>query len=251
MDDVVFEHWLKKKNWSELEARYLLTGLTPFYDGKNPFLSSWLFPDKTEEQIEDINEEFKDNVKAILDGINYGSLEVDHATGDYLYYRKGWTAQPLDVLVATRYFNKAKLLKWAINEGLNIPKELINWYIKYQARLIPEYEQPLKIEPMAQNNEVLKAENESLKAENEALKKQIEEQSKDDLVESERDSLLKLVLGMAMAKYNYEPLKQRNNATGKNNSSIHSDLEKQGLGIKDNKTILKYLKEAQERFKKV
>lgn len=178
MDDVDFEFWLKKENWSELEARYLLTGLMPFYDGKQPFLSDNFFPDKTEEWIEDINEEFKDNVKAILSGINYGSLEVVHATGDYLYYRKGWTAQPLDVLVATRYFNKAKLLKWAIDEGLNIPKELISWYMKYQARLIPEYEQPPKAKPMEQSDKNLRAENESLKAENEALKKQLAEQEK-------------------------------------------------------------------------
>lgn len=243
MDDVVFEHWLKKKNWSELEARYLLTGLTPFYDGKNPFLSSWLFPDKTEEQIEDINEEFKDNVKAILDGINYGSLEVDHATGDYLYYRKGWAAQPLDVLVATRYFNKAKLLKWAINEGLNIPKELINWYIKYQARLIPEYEQPLKIEPMAQNNEVLKAENESLKAENEALKKQIAEfESIENLDPREKSTLLKIIA--VMAKKNYSDLLAEPFALGK---KISQDAELLGIELKPETTGNK-IKEAKKLF---
>jgi len=61
----------------------------------------------------------------------------------------------------------------------------------------------------------------------------------------ERNSLLKLVLGMAIKKYNYDPNSSRNNATGTNSGSIHADLEKCGINI-DKDTIRKYLNEAKE-----
>jgi hypothetical protein len=79
----------------------------------------------------------------------------------------------------------------------------------------------------------------------------IESQARDDtpkdLSETERNTMLKLILGMAIDAYKYDPGKTRNTATGNNNGSIKTGLEKLGLSL-DEKTISKYLKEAAERF---
>ncbi len=62
---------------------------------------------------------------------------------------------------------------------------------------------------------------------------------------TERNSLLKLVYGVAVAKYGYDPSKSRNQATGENFGSIHADLAMLGLDL-DRKTIARYLDEALE-----
>ena len=67
------------------------------------------------------------------------------------------------------------------------------------------------------------------------------------LQEKERDSLLKLILGMSVDKYGYGIGETRNDATGNKSYSITSRLA--GLGIElDSDTIRKYLKEAEQRF---
>ena len=70
---------------------------------------------------------------------------------------------------------------------------------------------------------------------------------KQKLTESERNTLLKLVLGMAIDCYKYDPEKLRNEATGGNKGSIQAALTRCGLEI-DQKTIALYLKEASEKF---
>ena len=67
------------------------------------------------------------------------------------------------------------------------------------------------------------------------------------LVDSERTSLLKLALGMAIKGYNYDPGKQKNEATGDNRGSIATDLERLGLDLTSD-TVRKYLKEAEQRL---
>ena len=66
---------------------------------------------------------------------------------------------------------------------------------------------------------------------------------------TEKNTMLKLILGMAMAAYQYNPLSTRNSATGNNKGSIKHELEKIGLKI-DEDTIRKYLEEAKEIYKK-
>lgn len=65
--------------------------------------------------------------------------------------------------------------------------------------------------------------------------------------ETERATMLKLILGMAMGAYQYDPDDDRNNATGSNKGSIKYDLEKFGLTI-DGNTVRKYLVEAKAMF---
>ena len=71
--------------------------------------------------------------------------------------------------------------------------------------------------------------------------------NKDGLSETERTSLLKMILGMAVSKYGYEGGASRNPATGGNRGSIASDLEKFGI-VLDSDTIRAYLKEAWDKF---
>ena len=71
--------------------------------------------------------------------------------------------------------------------------------------------------------------------------------NKDGLSETERTSLLKMILGMAASKYGYQGDASRNPATGRNKGSIASDLEKRGIAL-DPDTIRRYLKEAWDKF---
>ena len=72
-------------------------------------------------------------------------------------------------------------------------------------------------------------------------------ENKDGLSETERTSLLKMILGMAASKYGYQGDTSRNTATGRNKGSIPSDLEKHGIAL-DPDTIRRYLKEAWDKF---
>jgi hypothetical protein len=63
------------------------------------------------------------------------------------------------------------------------------------------------------------------------------------LSETERNTMLKLIIGMAIDAYGYAPEKTRNNVTGENNGSIKAALDKRGISI-DADTIRKYLTEA-------
>lgn len=69
----------------------------------------------------------------------------------------------------------------------------------------------------------------------------------DWLGEKEKKSLLALVYGMAIKKYDYKPGVQRNKATGENAGSIYADLESLGLTLNAD-TIRKFIKEAEAEF---
>jgi hypothetical protein len=71
--------------------------------------------------------------------------------------------------------------------------------------------------------------------------------NKDGLSETERTSMLKMILGMAVFKYGYQGDAAKNTATGGNSASIASDLEKIGLDL-DPDTIRRYLNEATAKF---
>lgn len=66
-----------------------------------------------------------------------------------------------------------------------------------------------------------------------------------NLTTTERNTLYKMILGMARERYGYNPDSKRNAATGSNSGSIASDLEKHGLDV-DVDTIRKHLQAAAE-----
>ncbi|MEN9433941.1 MAG: hypothetical protein RLZZ422_1530, partial [Pseudomonadota bacterium] len=59
----------------------------------------------------------------------------------------------------------------------------------------------------------------------------------------ERNSMLSVILGMAIDKYGYDPEANKNPATGSNKNSIKASLERIGISISDD-TLKKYLEEA-------
>jgi hypothetical protein len=67
---------------------------------------------------------------------------------------------------------------------------------------------------------------------------------KTELSETERQTMLKLIIGMAMNAYGYDPNATRNTATGDKNG-ISAKLERHGISINDD-TIRKYLTAAKE-----
>jgi hypothetical protein len=73
----------------------------------------------------------------------------------------------------------------------------------------------------------------------EAAARQVPEQK--ELKTRERDSALKLIIGMAVRGYRYDPKAQRNDAT----SDICDDLERLGVGL-DPDTVRKWLRKAAE-----
>ena len=71
--------------------------------------------------------------------------------------------------------------------------------------------------------------------------KRMNNQTSNELNPKERESLLKLVIGMAVEQYGYNPNASRNEAT----AHIASDLATNGVPL-DRDTILKWLREASE-----
>lgn len=61
----------------------------------------------------------------------------------------------------------------------------------------------------------------------------------------ERETMLKLIIGLAIAGYGYNPKDSRSSITGEGAGSIQADLAQHGINI-DADTIRKYLKEAQK-----
>lgn len=79
------------------------------------------------------------------------------------------------------------------------------------------------------------------KFEVERFEKEVVRPSNGALSTKERESLLKLVIGMAVEQYQYDPRSARNEAT----AHIASDLEINGVPL-DRDTILKWLREASQ-----
>ncbi|MCS5711457.1 hypothetical protein [Candidatus Berkiella aquae] len=67
------------------------------------------------------------------------------------------------------------------------------------------------------------------------------------LNETERNYMLKLILGMAVTSFGFNPHDNKNLATGNKPGSIKAELSSIGLAI-DEDTIRKYLKEAKGRY---
>ena len=65
---------------------------------------------------------------------------------------------------------------------------------------------------------------------------------------TERNTMLKLIIGMAKDAYGYDADKNRNDLTGNNKNSLSAKLQTHGISISDD-TIRKYLKEAKELIK--
>ena len=68
---------------------------------------------------------------------------------------------------------------------------------------------------------------------------------KTKVTEIERNTMLKLIIGMAMDAYGYNPANAKNNATGNNKNSISAKLALKNISVSDD-TIRKYLDKAKD-----
>lgn len=68
------------------------------------------------------------------------------------------------------------------------------------------------------------------------------------LTETERNTMLTLILGMAVDAYGYDPTQVRSSLTGTGKDSLTVMLQTRGYDVSDD-TIRKYLKEAAEKIK--
>ena len=107
-------------------------------------------------------------------------------------------------------------ISWLIEVGVPkswIPQELLDWHAE-------------KIKtPMPQTS--------------------IEQSEEKPFSETERNTMLKLIIGMAMDAYKYDPNAKRNTATGEKKDGIRAKLELRGIDI-SNDTIHNYLTEAKK-----
>lgn len=131
-------------------------------------------------------------------------------------------------------FSARDFIEWAISNRVELPTALVE-EIRANNIVITNW----KVE----HDKVI----EKLQNENEALKLQIDKfnhtkpssAATDPLRSDERLSLLKMIRGIAVEKYAYDPDKKRNSAA----RDITSDVEKQGFKIDDG-TVRKWLDQA-------
>jgi hypothetical protein len=143
-------------------------------------------------------------------------------------------------------------LAWAKNLGIELPTELLsnavnrgisltNWQNLYEqaieARKKRDEEFSATIEKWRTALETVRSQNAKLLEDQKASTPPTELPDGESLTTATRNSMLKLIIGMAIMGYRYDPRLDRNSATG----DIRGDLEKLGLGLK-NETIGKYLK---------
>jgi hypothetical protein len=143
-------------------------------------------------------------------------------------------------------------IPWASNNGIELPAELIsaikntgvslkNWQNLYEEAIENNKAQQAKLrETLEELRTVLS----SCRADNEMLRQQLKsidvatEPSLDDEPNTQtRNSMEKLIIGMAVGAYRYDPRPERSKVT----SEIYDDLQRLGVGL-DQDTVLKYLK---------
>jgi hypothetical protein len=144
-------------------------------------------------------------------------------------------------------------LEWAIRYEINVPAQLgekveahggsiDDWKARFET-LRAQCDEKLKAKD--QQIDELIQELKALREQNEKLESRLA--SDPPLREKERNSLLRMVLGMAVDKYGYIPGADKNRATGSNAGSIPAALDDLELSV-DSDTVRKYLHEAEARF---
>lgn len=126
------------------------------------------------------------------------------------------------------YYDPFTITHWAIVKGITIPDKLTEWH-----------DQQIKL------REAVATQLESGQTNQSGIDVSVQSEEK-PLSETERATLLKILLCMAMDAYSYDPDDTNNKATGKNNGSIKVAMQKYGLDV-DPKTLSKYLKESANR----
>ena len=134
----------------------------------------------------------------------------------------------------------ALFVKWAQDNHIPVPDDLV---ASVEARSEAFFDWKARYEGLlAQNNANVEKENELIEAAKSRIA-ELENTAKQpkQLHTKERESLLKLVIGMAVSGYAYDPDAARSPTT----SEIADDLVKSGVPL-DEDTVRKWLREARE-----
>ncbi|TAL40181.1 MAG: hypothetical protein EPN97_00705 [Alphaproteobacteria bacterium] len=149
-------------------------------------------------------------------------------------------------------------ITWAKDHDIQVPEKLtaliqaragknIDWKEKYD-QVDAEYKKLIdklqaSLDTQKQTIKTCMETNYTLIDTNAALKKQLQEVAKNPVVlgTKEKDTLLKLVIGMAVSGYAYDPKAKKNQAT----AEIAQDLKKLGIPLNQD-TVKKWLKEGAE-----
>jgi hypothetical protein len=124
----------------------------------------------------------------------------------------------------------AAYIIWATNSNISLPNELIR-VVKSRTE-IPDWK--AQCEAVSQECDVLKRELEELRS---------RQEKKQDLGPKERLTVKRLIIGMAVQGYKYNPKADRNSAP----KEIADDLESLGISL-DVDTVRKWLKESAEEL---
>lgn len=147
----------------------------------------------------------------------------------YPLLEEGALINPLAVL--PKYF-----LRWATDIGLEIPERL-------KEAVIQRHGPPDQRRPNFDYRDI--AETSALKARvaflEQELAKSPPKPKPQSAVTRERNTLLKIILGLAMDQYGYQPHAPRNATAGE----IAGDLDGQGISVSED-TVRKYLNDASE-----
>jgi hypothetical protein len=131
--------------------------------------------------------------------------------------------------------NPRRFLQWARENGYPVPtklEELVNRFHPMAVSQTP----PATLAELIQERDSLR----ERVAELEQAAQEAPEKAK-PLLTKERQSALKLIIGMAIKGYQYDPAAVRNDATGK----ISRDIESLGISL-DADTVRNWLREAKE-----
>ena len=135
-----------------------------------------------------------------------------------------------------------ELINCAVNSGISLKswRGLYNEQRAQSAALRKKHNK--EVEELKETLRKARSEIEALREQQPARQVNLQASDSDKLLGTkERESLLKLVGGMAVRGYGFDPTRSRNEATGE----IRDDLEALGLGMNDD-TVRKYLKQGVE-----
>lgn len=122
-----------------------------------------------------------------------------------------------------RSIKSGNLKAWISRREIRLnPYDAIGWAIEKEHPLPKEYRKAYEIFKEKES-------------------KKLKKKKEGDLSSKEKDSLLKLVIGMAVEGYKYDPKQSRNGSI----TDIASDLESLGISL-DQDTVRKWLKEASQ-----
>lgn len=254
MNPVAWNYW-KQKGWDfEPDHPFASIGVGPYQtkfstEAKQPYWSAnqaaavsfgmnlqSLCPERFEEEDEEQDDEEEEDEKEHWNKgtQRYPSLPADFRDR-YLDLRKR-IIEAQSTKELPELLSPAVYLAWAQIKQIDLPPDLITAVQDHESTLADRVEEIRRLNFKIME---LKKENATLRyALDVANANSQEHPPREDLFPKERTSFLKLILGMAIGGYGFEPNEERSQVT----SVIETDLRTNGVPL-DKGTVKKWLKE--------